>query len=104
MINWNTTNSNRLIAALMKTDTPNEMRDFLDDLLTENELETSVKKLTAAYQLSLAIPYSFIRDSTGLSSATIARVAKQLDNKKGGYCKALKRLNPHGSKKILFLD
>ena len=104
MINWNTGQGYRLIATLMRTETPDEMRNFLDDLLTEKEIETCIKRLNTAYQLSLGVPYSFIENTTDISSKTIARIAKLLDTKKSGYSRALKRLNPHGSKKEIFLD
>lgn len=87
----------------MRTETSDELENFLDDLLTQSELEMCVKRFSAAYQLSLGIPYSFIQESTGLSSATIAIIAKKFDVKRSGYSQALKRLNPHGSKKGILI-
>lgn len=104
MINWNTRQGNRLIAALMRTETSDQMEKLLDDLLTEKEIETCIKRLNTAYQLSLGVPYSFIEKTTDMSSKTIARIAKQLDTNDSGYSQALKRLNPHGSRKGIFLD
>ncbi len=77
------------------------LRLFLDDLLTENEMDLLIRRLQAAYMLSLATPYSFVETSTGLSSSVIARISKQLRDKKGGYCEILRRLYPNG---IRYLD
>ena len=93
-MSWNTTDSERLIKALMTaTGRPDIMRTFLDDLLTEREISDCVQRMTIAYWHSLQTPYSNIQKITGASSATIARIAKLYD-KKGGFNAALKRINP----------
>jgi len=93
---WDTIDGERLIKVLMMTETPDMMRLFLDDLLTESEIDLCIRRLQAVYMLSLATPYRFVRNSTGLSPSTISRISKQLIDKRGGYSEALKRLYPNG--------
>ncbi len=71
-----------------------EMRAFLEDLLTESELETLAKRLQAADMLNESIPYKLIQKETGLGSATVARIAKKLAGETGGYRTVLEHINP----------
>ncbi len=93
---WDSIDGERLIRAFRLAETPNILRLFLDDLLTEKELNLFIRRLQAAYLLSLGTPYSFVKISTGLSQTTIARISKQLRDKRAGYNEILIRLNPNG--------
>lgn len=82
----------RVILALKNL---NEARRFFRDLLTEGELVEFSERWRVAEMLYNQIPYSSIEKETGLSSTTIARISKWLNNGKGGYKLILKRLNKH---------
>jgi len=79
----------KLIAGL---GTEAETRDFLADLLTENELLEFSRRWQAAQLLHSGVPYTEIVEKTGLSSTTVARISKWLQEGAGGYKLALKRL------------
>ncbi len=94
-MNWNTQENKRLIEALLALETESEATYFLRDLMTEKEIEEFAKRLKAAEMLSAKIPYTTIEKETGLSSTTVARVAKWLNGKAGGYKSILKKLHHH---------
>ena len=98
-MNWNNSNNKELIEALLVLRNKTEARNFLRDLLTEQEINEFGKRLQTAKMLSNKIPYIQIEDKTGLSSTTIARVSQWLNNGMGGYKLILARLhhtNPSG--------
>jgi TrpR-related protein YerC/YecD len=69
----------------------NECQRFFRDLLTEYEISEFVERWKAARMLANGIPYTQIERETGLSTRTIARVARWLKKGKGGYMMMLKR-------------
>jgi TrpR-related protein YerC/YecD len=83
-----------LLGALQVIRSREEMRAFLEDLLTESELELLAKRFQAADMLNESIPYALIQKETGLSSATVARIAKKLAGETGGYRITLEHVNP----------
>lgn len=91
----NTIQINSLIEALLTIKNSQEMRKFLRDLLTEEEILEFSRRWQAAQMLKKGILYTTIVNKTGLSSTTIARVAKWLKNGKGGYQLVLARLAHH---------
>ncbi len=93
-MDWTSPRIRSLVTALQIIRSRDEMRAFLEDLLTESELEHLAKRLQAADMLNESIPYSLIQKETGLGSATIARVAKNLVSEVGGYRTVLAHLNP----------
>ena len=84
-----------LMTAVLALKTRNEARRFFRDLLTESELIEFGNRWKAARMLAKNIPYTEIEKETGLSSTTVARVSKWLNNGKNGYKLILKRLNHH---------
>lgn len=66
---------------------------FFRDLLTEAELKEFANRWKVASMLNKKIPYESIASETGMSSTTIARISKWLNNGKGGYKRMLKRMN-----------
>ncbi len=68
-----------------------ECHKFFRDLLTEYEIKEFVERWKAARMLAEGIPYTKIEEETGLSTRTIARVARWMKNGKGGYAMMLKR-------------
>ena len=91
-MDWNSPENKAFIRAFLALKTPGEMTRFLRDLLTESEIEEFVKRLETARMLSEKVPYSAIEEKTGLSSTTVARVARWLKRGKGGYALVLSRL------------
>ena len=96
-MNLNTPQINSLVTALLAIKNQAEMKKFLRDLLTEEEIIEFGKRWQAAQMLNAQIPYSEIVKKTGLSSTTVARVAKWLKKGKGGYRLVLGRLAHHGN-------
>lgn len=68
-----------------------EVRSFCRDLMTEKEIVEFGHRFKAARMLSAGVPYVEIAKATGMSSTTIARVKKWLDDGMGGYRLALSR-------------
>jgi TrpR-related protein YerC/YecD len=97
-MDWETTESQQLVRAILSLSTPDEAKRFLRDLMTKGELEEFAKRLRAAEMLTQKIPYTAIEKETGFSSTTVARVARWLNNGEGGYKKIIAKLhyhNPH---------
>lgn len=80
-----------LISALLGIDDERQMTRFLRDLLTEAELDDIAKRWQAALLLDQGVSYRTIISRTGLSSTTVARISKWLQEGTGGYRLALKR-------------
>jgi len=96
-MDWKSKGNQRLIQAILALKTENEAGRFLRDLMTEKEIEEFAKRLKAAEMLTEKIPYSTIEKETGLSSTTVARVAKWLNGKGGGYKIIINKLHHHNS-------
>jgi len=94
-MNLNTPQINSLVESLLTLKNQAEMKKFLRDLLTENEIEEFGKRWQAAQMLDQKVPYSIIIKKTGLSSTTVARISKWLRNGAGGYRLLLAKLNHH---------
>ena len=80
------------MAALLTVDDEREMARFLRDLMTESELDEISKRWLAARMLNDSASYRSIIQRTGLSSTTVARISRWLQEGTGGYRNALKRL------------
>jgi len=93
--NWNNQQTNNLIAALLSLKNQSEAKRFLRDLLTAEELVEFGKRWQTAQLLNQKIPYTAITKTTGLSSTTIARIARWLWRGQGGYQLILNRLSHH---------
>ena len=92
-MDWNSKENERLIKAILALKTSDGAKRFLRDLMTENEIEEFGKRLQTAEMLSENIPYSVIEKKTGLSSTTIARVSKWLNNGMGGYKPVINKMH-----------
>lgn len=95
MIKWDNQKTEDLLKAILALRNIKEAKKFFRDLLTEAEILEFGKRWQAAKMLNQEIPYSKIEKETGLSSTTVARVAKWLNKGMGGYKLMLKRLNSH---------
>jgi TrpR-related protein YerC/YecD len=84
------------IISLKNTD---EAKRFFRDLLTEQELIEFGNRWKAAQMLNQGISYVEIVKETGLSSTTVARISKWLNEGMGGYKLMLKRLHRNSIKR-----
>lgn len=96
-MDWNNKENEQLIKAILSLKTSNEAKRFLRDLMTEKEIIEFSKRLQTAEMLIAKTPYSIIEQKTGLSSTTIARVAKWLNGKEGGYKMIINKLHHNNS-------
>ncbi len=99
-VDWNNSKNKQLIASILQLKNRDEAERFLRDLMTEFEIAEFANRLEAASLLSKDAQYATIINRTGLSSATIARIAKWLKGSLGGYRLVLSRLNHHNSSKL----
>jgi TrpR-related protein YerC/YecD len=94
-INWNEKKNKQFVEAILTLKNNDEAERFLRDLMTESEIKEFANRLEAASLLSRDVQYNAIIESTGLSSTTIARIAKWLKGSLGGYRLILSRLSNH---------
>jgi len=80
-----------LYSAILLIESPSEARKFFRDLMTEKELIEMGNRWKAARMLSEKQLYTEIEKETGLSSRTVARVSKWLNNGMNGYKKIIKK-------------
>lgn len=69
-----------------------ECRAFFRDLCTLGELQEMSERFEVARLIDEGVPYREIAERTGVSTATITRVAQWLKNGEGGYRLVLDRL------------
>ena len=89
---WENSETDSLIEALLLLKNQEEAKSFLRDLLTEQEILEFGKRWKTAQMLHHNFSYSAIEKETGISSTTIARISKWLQEGMGGYQLILKRL------------
>lgn len=99
-MNWNSAENKKLVEAVLTLKNTDEAKRFLRDLLTEEEIAEFATRLQTADMLESKIPYSVIAEKTGMSSTTIARVSKWLNNGMGGYKSVLASLHHHTPSKL----
>ena len=92
---WKTQAVDELFEAVLQLNTPEEAQMFLRDLLTEPELLEFANRWKVARMLSENVSYSEIEKQTGMSSTTIARINKWLQDGTGGYKLMLQKQNHH---------
>ena len=83
-----------LCGALLQCRTVDEVASFLRDVATLYEMEALSTRFEAARLITKRIPYREIVERTGLSSATVTRVAAFLKNGEG-YKNVLKVSTHH---------
>ena len=84
-INWETKEKKELAEAFLTLENKDEVKCFLRDLMTKQEINEFSNRFQVAQMLSKNIQYNTIIDKTGLSSTTIARIQKWLKGPIGGY-------------------
>ena len=81
-----------LYAAILQLQTVEEVESFFFDLCTPAELEGIVDRWRVAQMLVQKMPYRQIAAETNVSTATIVRVARFLNNGNDGYLTIMRRL------------
>ncbi len=86
-------NSNNLFEAIMCLKNTMECEQFFSDVLTISELQAITERFCVAKLLyKKTKSYRMINDETGVSTATITRIAQWMKSGAGGYNLVLKRL------------
>lgn len=83
--------------SFLQLETEDEVRRYLRDLLTTQEINEFAERLAAADMLNQKFTYVQITEKTSMSSTTIARINKWLKNGRAGYKLVLARLHHHHS-------
>ena len=86
-----TTHEDVLFDAILTLESPSEARNFFYDLCTPAELEGLVDRWRVAQMLVKKVPYRRIAEETNVSTATIVRVARFLNNGFDGYKTIMQR-------------
>ena len=81
-----------LYKAVLQLSNAEECANFLRDLCTVSEIRAMAERLEVAKQVEEGTPYRTINKNTGVSTATITRVAHWLHHGMGGYELVLARL------------
>ena len=90
--NWYNEDMQQLFAGILALRTKQEAKKFFRDLCTLNELDAMAQRWSAVQALTRGESYREISKKTGLSTATVTRIAHWLNNGEGGYELILKRL------------
>lgn len=88
-------NEDALFKAIISLEDLGECRNFFKDLCTPAELQALVDRWRVVGLLQKNIPYRRIHDLTGVSVATIGRVARFLSDGFGGYAAAIEHSGSH---------
>jgi len=88
---WKTPQLKNLAKALSLLDNEKDVINFLRDLCTLEELAEISNRWEAVQMINNNQTYREIASKTGMSTATITRIAKWLKHGEGGYEKALKK-------------
>lgn len=92
---WETESAIQLAQVFSAINTPQNMQNFLRDVLTEKEIIEVSARLEAAKMLNSGRKYGQIIEKTKLSSRTIARISDWMQNGCNGYKIALDIINNH---------
>lgn len=87
----NSQKTNNLLLALQANENEIELKEFLLDLLSTDELKELSNRWQVTKMLNDKIPYTQITEQTGMSSTTIARISKCLNRENSGYKIILER-------------
>ena len=80
-----------LFDAILSLKSREECYSFFTDALTVKEVQEIAQRLKAAKMLKAGSSYIEVCKETGMSTATISRVSKALENGEGGYDIVIKR-------------
>lgn len=80
-----------LFAAILALRDPAECRAFFDDICTPAEVEAMADRWQVARMLEKGLTYRQVSERTGVSLATVTRVARFLHNGNSGYKTIIER-------------
>ena len=92
MKNWKDQKTADLFEAILKLKDGKECELFFRDLCTLREIRSMSDRWDVVQLLDRGISYREINKRTGVSTATITRIAHWLNNGEGGYQLLLDRL------------
>ena len=81
-----------LYEGVLKLKTVKECREFFRDQCTLGALQDLSERFAVVQLVDKGVPYREIAEKTGVSTATITRVAQWLNHGEGGYRLVLDRL------------
>ena len=93
---WESLAGERLLESFSLAAKGGFMKEFLDDLLSDDEFKRFAAKLYVLENLFTGTPYSYMCETGGLSSKTIATISKKTADKKGGYYRLMRSRYPRG--------
>jgi TrpR-related protein YerC/YecD len=88
---WRNQSTAALMDAIVGLETRDDAAMFFRDLCTRHELEEMASRWAVVRQLAAGHSYREIHEITGVSTATITRIAQWLRHGTGGYREALDR-------------
>ena len=91
MCNSDSPEIDALCDAIVSLKSKEECARFLEDALTQKEIIDIAQRYKAAKMLRDGYSYAAVCKETGMSTATISRVSKALENGRGGYHLVLER-------------
>ncbi len=94
-MDWKTKESKELFEAILQLQNVEEAQNFFRDLLTDQEIIEFANRLKAASMLHQGSSYVDVQETTGMSSTTVARIAKWLNKGMSGYKTILDRVHHH---------
>lgn len=86
-------NLRQLMEAVLSIDSVDDCRRFFTDLCTPAELQSLADRWRVAQLLDRGVPYRQIYEQTGVSTATVTRVARSLAHGQDGYRRVLEQKN-----------
>jgi TrpR-related protein YerC/YecD len=92
---WKNKTSDELFQAILTLKELDEAQRFFRDLLTESEILEFSNRWKVAQMLNKNTPYSQIERETGMSTTTIARISKWLNDGMNGYKLVLNKVDHH---------
>lgn len=88
---WRNASTASLMDAIVGLNDRDEAARFFRDLCTRHELDEMTSRWEVVRRLAEGRSYRDIHDLTGVSTATITRIAQWLRHGTGGYAEALER-------------
>ncbi len=88
---WRNESTASLMDAIVALESRDDAARFFRDLCTRHELEEMTSRWAVVRRLAEGHSYRDIHDLTGVSTATITRIAQWLRHGTGGYRAALER-------------
>ncbi|MAZ67401.1 hypothetical protein CL652_01370 [bacterium] len=82
---WMNDDTDELMLAMLQLKSLAEARAFFGDLLTEKEIRGAANRWKAAKMLDFGVGYRKIERVTGMSSATVSRIRRKMEEGLGGY-------------------